>query len=80
MFLAAIVDRATPCAETTFPNIHFTSNKFTDMASSHNRCGSKLMTNITGIVERVHKGVFNIIFGTNYINYEEALETLVMNA
>ena len=31
-------------------------------------------------IKRVDKGVYNIIFGTNYTNYEEPLETFVKNA
>ena len=40
VFLAAVVDRATPSAETTFPNLHSTSSQFTSRACFHGRCST----------------------------------------
>ena len=40
VFLAAVVDRATPSAETTFLNLHSTSSQFTGRACYCGRCST----------------------------------------
>ena len=53
VFLAAIVDRATASAETTFANLHLTSSQSTGRACCHRHCSTCSSTFIHHSVDKI---------------------------